>query len=103
MNSAEDSNSTKKLGAKLTKPAHRHALPGDKIATIEEFEAGPGSLAIGEAIIASRVGDVDPDMSNRIISVRLAKAALGKLPSVGDLVTGTVQSVATSVAQVKID
>ncbi len=84
-----------------TKGGRNFVLPGDKLATIEEFEAGPGSTTNGETIVASRVGEVHPDMVNRVMLVEPAKE-VARLPQTGDYIIGTVESASSSVAQVSI-
>jgi exosome complex component CSL4 len=77
------------------------AIPGDRLATIEEFEAGSGAVTSGEEILASTAGFVSKDMSNRIISVMPPKR-MNRLPHVGDFIVGKVESASPSVAQVNI-
>ena len=78
-------------------------LPGDLLGAEEEFEAGYGAASIEGNIVASRIGKVSPDMANRIMLVEPAKREIAKLPETGDYIAGTVQSAASSVAQVKIE
>jgi exosome complex component CSL4 len=78
------------------------ALPGDKLATIEEFVPGSGSASLGDAVVSTVVGDVQPDMANRVINVKPVKSADDELPKVGDLITGHVDSSQPSMAQVTI-
>ncbi len=87
--------------ADLKKSGRSFVLPGDRLATIEEFEAGQGSTTKGETIVASIVGEVHPDMVNRIMSVRPARDVV-RIPKEGDIVIGTVESASPSVAQVSI-
>lgn len=76
-------------------------LPGDKLATIEEFVSGPGSTSSGESVVATIFGQADPDMANRIMSVKPLKA-VEALPQAGDYVIGFVQSAQSAVAQISI-
>jgi exosome complex component CSL4 len=85
------------------KISNRLVLPGDSLATQEEFEAGFGSAVSGDNVVATRVGEVSPDVANRVMIVKPAKRDLAKLPEVGDYIIGTVQSAASSIAQVRID
>jgi exosome complex component CSL4 len=80
----------------------RIVLPGDPIATIEEFEAGPGSAVLADSVVATRVGTVVREMPERMVKVVPAKSA-AKLPEAGDYIIGNVQSAASSVAQIRID
>ncbi len=77
-------------------------LPGDRLASIEEFVSGSGSVATGEYLISTKVGEISVDMRNRVMNVRPAVQRVN-LPRTGDLVIGTVQSAQSSVAQVRID
>jgi exosome complex component CSL4 len=85
---------------KITK---RFVLPGDSLSTQEEFASGPGSTVYGDNVVATVVGDVSPDLGSRVMIVLPAKNTLARLPTVGDYIIGTVQSAASSIAQVKID
>jgi exosome complex component CSL4 len=77
-------------------------LPGDKLATIEEFVPGTGSAAVGESVVSTVVGDVDPDMTNRVMNVRPVKSADDELPKRGDYIIGYVDSAQPAVAQITI-
>ncbi len=81
----------------------REVLPGDRLATIEEFDPGAGSAVSGELVVATTIGRVQPDMSNRIMQVVPPRNDRARLPEVGDYVIGNVQSAASSIAQVRID
>lgn len=80
----------------------RPTVPGDRLATIEEFVPGSGSASSGDAVISTVVGDVEPDMVNRVINVKPVKSADADLPKVGDLVIGHVDSAQPSMAQITI-
>jgi exosome complex component CSL4 len=91
-------------------PAKRNAvsdlkfvLPGDNLGAEEEFEPGQGSINLDGKVVASLVGRASPDMANRVMTVEPAKYGIAKLPAVNDIITGTVQSAASSIAQVRID
>ncbi len=77
-------------------------IPGDKLATIEEFVSGEGSTSSGDYVLSTVVGDVEPDMSNRVMNVKLAKATFEHLPQAGDYIIGKVQSAQPAAAQVSI-
>lgn len=81
----------------------RVALPGDKLATIEEFAPGEGSAISGESVISTVVGYANQDMANRVINVEQGKRTIENLPRPGDYVVGTVQSAQPSMAQVLIE
>ena len=81
----------------------KKVLPGDKIATIEEFASGRGSSVLGESVISTLVGETSPDMDTRVITVNTTKQGLGLIPQEGDYIVGTVQSAQPSIVQVKIE
>jgi exosome complex component CSL4 len=87
---------------KISKARGRPAVPGDKLATIEEFAPGTGSASLGDSVVSTVVGDIEPDMVNRVINVRAVKSVVDTLPKVGDLIIGHVDSSAPSMAQVTI-
>jgi exosome complex component CSL4 len=84
------------------KKSGKLAIPGDKLATIEEFVSGTGSASIGDSVVSTVVGDVEPDMVNRVINVKALKSADDGLPKVGDVITGHVDSSQPSMAQITI-
>jgi len=84
------------------KEKSRQAIPGDRLATIEEFVPGVGSASVGDSVISTVVGDVQPDMVNRVINVKPVNSADDSLPKVGDYVIGHVDSAQPSMAQVTI-
>jgi len=80
----------------------RKAVPGDRLATIEEFVPGVGSASVDDSVISTVVGDVRPDMVNRVINVKPSRSAYDSLPKVGDYVIGHVDSAQPSMVQVTI-
>lgn len=80
----------------------RPAVPGDRLATIEEFVPGSGSASLGDAVVSTVVGDVQPDMVNRVMNVKAVNSAEKNLPKVGDLIVGHVDSSQPSMAQITI-
>jgi exosome complex component CSL4 len=84
------------------KEKFRLAIPGDKLATIEEFVPGIGSASIGDSVVSTVVGNVTPDMVNRVINVKPIKNADAALPKVGDYVIGRADSAQPSMVQVTI-
>jgi exosome complex component CSL4 len=77
-------------------------LPGDKLASIEEFVPGMGTVAVGDSIVSTVAGGKQPDMSNRVMNVKPANEADLTLPRAGDYIIGFVDSASPSVAQVTI-
>ena len=76
-------------------------FPGDKIASIEEYEAGYNTFDDGDMVRAATVGQKDMDKATRIASVIHPKAI--SIPRVGDTVIGTVAAVMSSMIAVSID
>ncbi len=76
-------------------------FPGDKIASIEEFEAGYNTFDDGDMVRAATIGEKDIDKTTRTASVKHPK--LLSIPKVGDTVIGTVVAVMSSMIAVSID
>ena len=76
-------------------------LPGDKIASIEEYEAGYNTFDDGDMVRASTVGEKDMNKSTRIANIRHPKNI--SIPKVGDIIIGTVAAVMSSMIAVSID
>ena len=76
-------------------------LPGDKIASIEEYEAGYNTFDDGDMVRASAVGEKDMNKSTRIANIRHPKNI--SIPKVGDVIIGTVAAVMSSMIAVSID
>ena len=76
-------------------------FPGDKIASIEEYEAGHNTFDDGDMIRAATVGQKDVDKTGRIANINHPK--LLSIPKVGDIIIGTVAAVMSSMIAVSID
>ena len=76
-------------------------FPGDKIASIEEYEAGHNTFDDGDMIRAATVGQKDMDKTTRVASIKHPK--LLSIPKVGDIIIGTVAAVMSSMIAVSID
>lgn len=76
-------------------------FPGDKIASIEEYEAGHNTFDDGDMVRAAAVGQLDIDRSLRVANVKHQKSL--SVPRVGDVVTGTVTTVMSTMIAVIID
>lgn len=76
-------------------------FPGDKIASIEEYEAGYNTFDDGDMIRAATVGQKDVDKTTRIANIKHPK--LLSIPRVGDIIIGTVAAVMSSMIAVSID
>jgi len=76
-------------------------FPGDKIASIEEYEAGHNAFDDGDMVRAATIGEKDIDKTSRTINVKHPK--LLSIPKVGDIIIGTVAAVMSSMIAVSID
>ncbi len=76
-------------------------FPGDKIASIEEYEAGYNTFDDGDMVRAATVGQKDIDNATRTASIRHPKYL--SIPKVGDTIIGTVAAVMSSMIAVAID
>ena len=76
-------------------------FPGDKIASIEEYEAGQNTFDDGDMVRASTVGEKILDKTTRIASIKHPR--LLSIPKIGDTVIGSVVAVMSSMIAVSID
>ena len=76
-------------------------LPGDKIASIEEYEAGNNTFDDGDMVRAATVGQKVLDKTTRIASIKHPRIL--SIPLVGDTIIGTVVAVMSSMIAVSID
>jgi len=76
-------------------------FPGDKIASIEEYEAGNNTFDDGDMVRAATVGERNMDKETRIVDIKHPK--LLSVPNVGDVIIGTVAAVMSSMIAVTID
>jgi exosome complex component CSL4 len=77
------------------------AFPGDKIASIEEYEAGYNTFDDGDMVRASTVGLRDINKEKRIASIKHPKTI--SIPKIDDTIIGTVVAVMSSMIAVSID
>ena len=75
--------------------------PGEKIASIEEYEAGYNAFDDGDMVRAATIGQKDIDKTTRTANIRHPKDL--SIPKVGDVVIGTVAAVMSSMIAVSID
>ena len=75
-------------------------LPGDKIAIIEEYEAGKNACDDGHIVRATVIGQSETDKENRIVNVKNHKSI--SVPEKGDIIIGTVEAVMGSMIIVMI-
>jgi len=84
----------------LVKEFKKTALPGETLATPEEFLPGKNVYEEGGSIKALLIGNVVRDMKN--MEIRVDPLVEKRSPSVGDFVTGQVEAVQSSSANMKI-
>ena len=78
-----------------------NAFPGDKIASIEEYEAGHNTFDDGDMVRAATVGVIDLNKEERVANIKHSKML--SIPKVGDIIIGTVAAVMSSMIAVAID
>ncbi len=76
-------------------------FPGEKIASIEEYEAGHNTFDDGDMVRAATIGEIDMNKTTRIANVNHPK--LLSIPKAGDVIVGSVAAVMSSMIAVSID
>lgn len=76
-------------------------IPGDSIASIEEYGTGTNTFDDGDMVRSLAVGTVNIDRKQRLASVNPARTR--PLPKAGDVVVGTVAAVMSSMIAVAIN
>jgi len=76
-------------------------LPGDKIAVIEEYEAGINACDDGHVVRATVIGESEIDRKERIVNVKNQNTT--SIPEKDDIVIGTVEAVMGSMIAVMIN
>jgi len=76
------------------------AFPGEKIAVIEEYEAGKNTFDDGHMVRSAVVGTPDLDKKERTAQVQNFKQL--SIPQINDIVIGTVAAVMSSMIAVMI-
>ena len=76
-------------------------FPGDRIASIEEYEAGQNAFDDGSDVRATVVGTAEIDKKERIVNVKHPDGL--SIPKVGDIIIGSVAAVMGSMIAVSID
>ena len=77
-------------------------LPGDVIASIEEYESGENTFDDGDMVRSEVVGTVAMDKKERVAAVRRGPRR-HLAPRPGDMVVGTVAAVMSSMIAVSVD
>ena len=75
-------------------------LPGDRIASIEEYEAGQNTFDDGDAVRSLVVGSTNIDSSGRVVNIERSRK-IG-VPDPGDIIVGTVAAVMSMMFAVTI-
>jgi exosome complex component CSL4 len=86
---------------KILSMSENAIFPGDKIASIEEYEAGHNTFDDGDMVRAATIGEKDMNKTTRTVSIKHPK--LLSIPKVGDVIIGTVAAVMSSMIAVSID
>jgi len=76
-------------------------LPGDKIAVIEEYEAGNNTCDDGHIVRSTVIGESEIDQKERIVNVKNQNNT--SIPEKGDIIIGTVEAVMGSMIAVLIN
>lgn len=76
-------------------------FPGDKISSIEEYEAGTYAFDDGDMVRSAAVGNKEFDKKDRVVNVKTFKSI--DVPQPGDIIIGTVAAVMSSMIAVSID
>lgn len=76
-------------------------FPGDKIASIEEYEAGANTFDDGDMVRAAAIGEKIIDKETRMASIKHPKVL--SVPNKGDIIIGTVAAVMSSMIAISID
>ncbi|MEM3382704.1 MAG: exosome complex RNA-binding protein Csl4 [Nitrososphaerales archaeon] len=74
--------------------------PGDKLAVIEEFSPSEGTYVNGSLIRALKLGVARYNQRKKEIKIEPLKKI--KIPMVGDIIIGQIESIQSNIANVKI-
>ena len=75
-------------------------LPGEKVATIEEYLPGDNTFEDGNAIRSASIGIVELNKTEQLVSIQNKKSA--RVPKIGDIIVGTVEANLGSMMAVSI-
>jgi exosome complex component CSL4 len=82
------------------KSENKNVLPGDALAVSEEFLPGKNAYDADGTVRALLMGTLVKDLQEREIGVK--PTVVAKIPSVGDVVTGQIETAQSSVSNLKI-
>ena len=68
----------------------RQKIPGEKIASIEEYLPGDNTFEDEDSIRATTIGEINLDSSERLASINQQKSIT--VPNVGDVIIGVVEA-----------
>lgn len=74
--------------------------PGDRIASIEEYEAGTNAFDDGDVVRSTVVGDTSADNVSRMVTIQ--RRTRQEVPNPGDIVIGTVAAVMNTMIAVAV-
>jgi exosome complex component CSL4 len=75
--------------------------PGEKVAVIEEFDAGEGTYLSDGAVRSRSLGSTTYDLKRRLVKIRPARP-IDRIPSPGDEVIGQVETFQSNVINARI-
>jgi len=76
-------------------------LPGEKVASIEEFEGADGTYESNGVVRASKIGKITYDLKKRVVKVD-QKTKSPPLPKAGDTVIGFIDMVPGNMVSMRI-
>jgi exosome complex component CSL4 len=85
----------------MSKEDKRPALPGEHVASIEEFEGGRNTyLASDGTVCSATVGTRVYDLKRRIVKIEQKNSPM--LPKIGDVIVGYVEMMFSSMVSLKV-
>lgn len=85
----------------MSKEDSKPTLPGDRVASIEEFEGGKNTfLASDGTVRAATIGTKVYDLKRRIVKVEPRNSPM--LPKVGDIIVGYVEMMFSTMVSIKV-
>src|SRR4051812_1120033 len=85
----------------MSKGDKQPMLPGEHVASIEEFEGGKNTYLASDGIIRSTaVGTKVYDLKRRIVKIDQKNSPM--LPKIGDIIVGYVEMLFSSMVSIKV-
>ena len=66
-------------------------LPGEKVATIEEYLPGENTFEDGDAIRSASIGTVELNKTEQLVSIQNKKSTM--VPKIGDIIVGNLNPI----------